>query len=219
MKNDLQNLFLISLGALQSVCGIRSQPSMFRQKGTKDRMFLMVQSQTHVTHIWYLLWLLSKHICFSSAFHSSSFPKIKMPTQRFQLTLANSPCTDRLQFCVCACPPVPLLDKCVPLALTLRFSCNSTRQSFLRSFTKKQCLSIPAGSWWIWGYCMVKMFVFCKEHKEALRNILTGIFCWCSLFCCFLIGRRPCYQHSCPIAQIVYLLWGSRSSLYFSQSC
>lgn len=154
-----------------------------------------------------------KHICFWSAFHSSSFLKIKMSTLRFHPTLASCSCKRS------ACQSLPLLCKCIPLAVTLRFGCSSTRQSFLCGFTKKPCLSIPASSWWIWGYCMVRMFVVYKRYKEALRNSLSGIFCWCSLFCCVLIGRRPCYQHLCPIAQIVYLLWGSCSSLYFSQSC
>lgn len=121
---------------------------------------LAVAAQTH---------LLFKYIPFS-------FLKIKMSTPRFQLTLANSPCKERLQFCVCACQSLPLLCKCIPLAMTPGFSCSSTRQSFLGSFTKKLCLSIPAVSWWIWGCRVLKTVVFYKEHKEALRNILTGIF-------------------------------------------
>ena len=114
-----------------------------------------------------------KHICYLSTFHSSSFLKIKMPTQTFQLTLANPSLHGEAALRVCACLSVPLRCKCLPPALTPRFSRSSTRQSLHKAAGLKcsrgQLMNFG-------GTAMGKMPVFCKEHKEALRNILAGIF-------------------------------------------
>lgn len=48
-KQSAKLMLYVSLGVLLSFFSIRSQPSMFTWRETEDRMFLMVQSQTHTS--------------------------------------------------------------------------------------------------------------------------------------------------------------------------